>query len=244
MRKIPLISISLLLIFGLLALLGFLWYSEHVERRELEVATLNELERDVFLGIQSQYQISLPAAVDSRLSGLMPAEGVAEHSSILPEWFTHNIEDKRSSPWFRLTELALFNSSFDDSDIEALSKLKTLDKLTLHETRISYKGHRRLQAALPDTEITYNPQLPKPATLFRLLAGAGYSMTYRTRNNLRYSARMPLPMLTSGYFGMMNDDSATIAELFETDLGDPNADKFFPLELLQKSKADSAAKEE
>ena len=58
----------------------------------------------------------------------------------------------------RLRQLYLDGTSITDTAIVFLSKMKQLRILTLHETKISEKGARKLQAALPDCVI-FHPAL-------------------------------------------------------------------------------------
>jgi hypothetical protein len=59
--------------------------------------------------------------------------------------------------YLRATEVALNGQKFDDRVVEHLVKLRHLETLTLTNTRLSQNGVARLQRALPDCRIDWQP---------------------------------------------------------------------------------------
>ncbi len=62
-----------------------------------------------------------------------------------------------------LTFLNLYGVPVTDEAVTALVKMKSLQNICITETKITDAGKNRLQAALPATEIVFNPDLTAPA---------------------------------------------------------------------------------
>jgi hypothetical protein len=73
-----------------------------------------------------------------------------------PEWLRRPAEAVGlGAIYLRVTELALEGPRFDDRMVEHVVKLRSLESITLANTKLSQVGVNRLRRALPDCRIDW-----------------------------------------------------------------------------------------
>ncbi len=227
MRYVLRPAVLLLLTTATMALIGYCWYSANAERRRTEWAVIAELQRSPdFPRLRNAFDERRLFADHLVLSAFSMRSCVVHHRSIAPRWITHRtrredeillmylqnpVDESDENVLFRIEEIVLDSYSVDVGVVEPLSRLTWLEKLTLHETGVSYDGLRRLQAALPHTEIVYNRRPLGLLQVFPLVAGAGYAAPH--------AARRPLPRLLIWLGPHIGYRERTLEELFKTNAG-------------------------